>query len=129
MSFNNVNSAQSFMQQQHLLNAEIRAKKEQLNNLTQQTEEAKKQTSLLEETKEISYENVICTKQMISCALENQKSSNRQFKASMVVSIVAIVIALVSLVYGVISSINTSKLYEQQLQKQEKIIEILNKQK
>ena len=126
MSFNNVNSAQSFMQQKHLMDIEMRAKKEQLDNLNQQTEEAKKQTSLLEETKEISHENVLCTKQMINCTLENQKSSNRQFMASMVVSIVAIAIALVSLIYGVVSSNNTSKLYEQQLQKQDKIIELLN---
>ena len=126
MSFNNVNSAQSFMQQKHLMDIEMRAKKEQLDNLNQQTEEAKKQTSLLEETKEISHENVLCTKQMINCTLENQKSSNRQFMASMVVSIVAIAIALGSLIYGVVSSNNTSKLYEQQLQKQDKIIELLN---
>lgn len=127
MSFNNVNSAQSFIQQQHLLNTEMRTKKEQLNNLNQQTEEAKKHTTLLEETKEISYENVACTKQIINCTLENQKSSNKQFRASMFVSIVAIGIALVSLIYGVISSNNTSNLYQQQLQKQDKIIEMLGK--
>lgn len=129
MNFNNVNSAKSFMQQKHLMDIEMHAKREQLNNLNQQTEEAKKQTSLLEETKEISHENVMCTKQMISCTLENQQSSNRQFMASMIMSIVAIGIALISLIYGVISSNNTSKLYEQQLQKQDKIIELLKNNK
>lgn len=127
MNFDNINSALSFQKHHNFVTAEMQAKVEQLNNLNQQTEEAKKQTSLLEETKEISHENVMCTKQMISCTLENQQSSNRQFMASMIMSIVAIGIALISLIYGIISSNNTSKLYEQQLQKQDKIIELLNK--
>lgn len=127
MNYSNAHSAKSFIMEQYLLNTELQAKKEQLNNLNQQTEEAKKQTSLLEETKEISHENVICTKQIIACTLENQTSSNKQFKASMIISLVAIGIALVSLIYGVISSNNTAKQYEQQLQKQDKIIELLSR--
>ena len=61
MNFDNINSALSFQEHHNFVTAEMRAKVEQLNNLNQQTEEAKKQTTLLEETKEISHETVSYT--------------------------------------------------------------------
>lgn len=127
--FNKVNSARSVMENRNFVLSEMRTRIEQENKLSEQTLEAKKQTSLLEQARELNNENIICIKQMIECTLQNQISSNKQFRASMAVSIVAIAIALVSLIYGCLSSTNTTKLYEIQLDKQDKIIELLNNNK
>ena len=48
-----------------------------------------------------------------------------QYITSRNLSWIAIGIALISLIYGCVSSHNTDKLYKQQLQKQDEIIQIL----
>lgn len=76
-----------------------------------QIAELQKQSVILADSKQITKENAEITKllleqnkqnaeyarQILECTKQNQISSNQQFKASFVVSIVAIIIALISL--------------------------------
>lgn len=76
-----------------------------------QIEELQKQSALLVDSKLISKENAElmrllleqsrqnaeCTRQILECTRQNQISSNRQFKASFSVSVIAMIIALISL--------------------------------
>ena len=76
-----------------------------------QIAELQKQSAILTDSKQITKENTEITKllfeqnkqnaeytkQILECTKQNQISSDRQFKASFIVSIVAIIIALISL--------------------------------
>lgn len=84
------------------------------------------QTEVLQEAKNLTKENVECTKLIAEYTLKNQESAEKQYITSRNLSWIAIGIALISLIYGCISSNNTDKLYKLQLQKQDEIIQILN---
>lgn len=76
-----------------------------------QITELQKQSAILADSKLITKENAEITKllleqnkqnaeytrQILECTKQNQISSNRQFKASFIISIIAIIIALISL--------------------------------
>ncbi len=83
------------------------------------------QTEVLQEAKNLTQKNVECTKLIAEYTLKNQESAEKQYITSRNLSWIAIGLALISLIYGCISSNNTDKLYKQQLQKQDKIIMIL----
>ena len=123
MLFENISSAESF---HRLVQTQEQAKAEYKRRLNEQAEQTKKQTSLLEEAKELSAEYTNCTRQILECTRQNQISGDKQFKASITISIIAIIIAIISLIYSCISSNSAAKQYEQQLKKQDKIIELLN---
>ena len=74
-----------------------------------QTEELEKQTAILSILKKLTHINVKCVedinrltsknaesvKQIVEMTLENQKSSNKHFWASIIVSTIAVIIALI----------------------------------
>ena len=98
---------------------------QQTQHIQEQLKESIKQTEVLQEAKTLTKENVECTKLIAEYTLKNQESSEKQYITSRNLSWIAIVIALISLIYGCLSSHNTDKLYKQQLQKQDEIIQIL----
>ena len=98
---------------------------QQTQNLQEQLSESKKQTEILQEAKSLTKENIECTKLIAEYTLKNQESAEKQYITSRNLSWIAIGIALISLIYGCVSSHNTDKLYKQQLQKQDEIIQIL----
>lgn len=63
-----------------------------------QAEELKRQTLILEEAKSLTMENAKYTKQALECALKNQKSSTRQFWASIIIAGVALLVAILTLI-------------------------------
>lgn len=76
-----------------------------------QITELQKQSAILVDSKQITKENAeimrllleqnkqnaVYTRQILECTKQNQISSNHQFRASFIVSIVALIVALVSL--------------------------------
>lgn len=127
---NNINSASAAARYNNMPMPEIETYKkvvQQTQQLQEQLIENKKQTEVLQEAKLLTKENVECTKQIAECTLKNQESSEKQHITSRNLSWVAIGIALLSLIYGCVSSNNTDKLYKQQLKKQDEIIELLKK--
>lgn len=103
----------------------MQVRAEHSRRLNMQTNEAKHQTSLLSEAKELSKEYINCTRQILEYTRQNQISGDKQFKASIIISIIAIIIALASLIYSYVSTKGATKQYEQQLLKQDRIIELL----
>lgn len=98
-----------------------------------QTEELKVHTEILEESMTLTKENVEATKQVIEatkCIAEftkkNQESSKVQFIASIIVSSIALIIALYSFFYSIESSQTSSHLLEKQIKNQELIIKFLS---
>lgn len=63
-----------------------------------QAEELKRQTLILEEAKSLTIENAKYTKQALECAHQNQKSSTRQFWASIIIAGVALIVAILTLI-------------------------------
>lgn len=125
---NNICSAQAANIYRNMPMPEIETYKkvvEQTQHIQEQLNESIKQTEVLWEAKTLTKENVECTKLMAEYTLKNQESTEKQYITSRNLSWVAIGIALISLIYGCISSHNTDKLYKQQLQKQDEIIQIL----
>ncbi len=125
---NNINSASAGARYSKMPMPEIETYKkvaQQTQHIQQQLNESIKQTEVLLEAKNLTKENVECTKLIAGCTLKNQESTEKQYITSRNLSWIAIGIALISLIYGCISSNNTDKLYKQQLQKQDEIIMIL----
>ena len=94
-----------------------------------QTKELQKQTDILSEAKELTNKSAEHVKKLIELTEENAKSAEKQAKSSKTISVVAtifaffsLVIAMGSLIYGVISSINSEKIYREQIKNQEEII-------
>ncbi len=126
---NNINSASAGSRYSKMPMPEIETYKkvvEQTQHIQEQLNESKKQTEVLQEAKILTKENVECTKSIAEPTLKNQEAAEKQYITSRNLSWIAIGIALISLMYGCISSNNTDKLYKQQLQKQDEIIKILN---
>ena len=106
--FNQPWSAQSAMEL-----ANKQAEKER--QIQTQLNELHKQTSTLTDVKELTRINIECiqnivgltsentetVKQIAKMTEENQKSSTKQFRASIIVSILALLIAIVSLVINI----------------------------
>lgn len=82
--------------------------------------EISKITKVLDEAKDI-------TKEIATYTKENQKSSEKQFKASIIISIIALIVALTSLVSGVVTSNKTEKLMMDGIKKQDNILKVLKK--
>ncbi len=125
---NNICSAQAGARYHNMPMPEIETYKkvaQQTQHIQEQLKESIKQTEVLQEAKTLTKENVECTKLIAEYTLKNQESSEKQYITSRNLSWIAIVIALISLIYGCLSSHNTDKLYKQQLQKQDEIIQIL----
>ena len=107
--FNETWSAQSAMEL-----ANKQAEKER--QIQTQLNELHKQTSTLTDVKELTRINIECiqnivgltsentetVKQIAKMTEENQKSSTKQFRASIIVSILALLIAIASLVINII---------------------------
>lgn len=62
-----------------------------------QTEELKRQTSILEEARSLTNENAKYTKQVLECTLQNQKSSTKQFWASIIIAGASLIVAMLAL--------------------------------
>ena len=67
-----------------------------------QTAELQKQTSVLEDMKELTKLNAKYVKQIAELTIENQKSATKQFWASIIVSTVALIIAFGSLIISIL---------------------------
>lgn len=63
-----------------------------------QAEELKKQTLILEEARILTNKNAEYAKQALESALKSQKSSNRQFLASIIISGVALIVAILTFI-------------------------------
>ena len=125
---NNICSARAAARYHNMSMPEIETYKkmvQQTQNLQEQLSESKKQKEILQEAKSLTKENIECTKLIAEYTLKNQESAEKQYITSRNLSWIAIGIALISLIYGCVSSHNTDKLYKQQLQKQDEIIQIL----
>lgn len=125
---NNINSASAGARYSKMPMPEIETYKkvvQQTQHIQEQLKESIKQTGVLQEAKTLTKENVECTKLIAEYTLKNQESAEKQYITSRNLSWVAIGIALISLIYGSVSSYNTDKLYKLQLQKQDEIIQIL----
>ncbi len=62
-----------------------------------QAEELKKQTLILDEARSLTNENAGYTKKVLECTLQNQKSSTRQFWASIIIAGASLLVALFAL--------------------------------
>lgn len=62
-----------------------------------QAEELKRQTLILEEARSLTNENAKYTRQVLECTLQNQKSSTRQFWASIIIAGTALIVAILTL--------------------------------
>lgn len=125
---NNINSASAAARYSKMPMPEIETYKkvvQQTQHIQEQLNENIKQTEILQEAKTLTKENVECAKLIAEYTLKNQESAEKQYITSRNLSWVAIGIALISLIYGCISSHSTDKLYKEQLQKQDEIIQIL----
>lgn len=125
---NNINSASAMERYNKIPMPEIETYKkavQQTQYAQEQLKENKKQTEILQDAKSLTKENIECTKLIAEYTLKNQESAEKQYITSRNLSWIAIGIALISLIYGCVSSHNTDKLYKQQLQKQDEIIKIL----
>ena len=73
-----------------------KAKTERLNNQAfLQTEELQKQTSILDAAKQLTLQNAEYTKQIAEYTQRNEEASKRYFWAAFIVSIIALVVAII----------------------------------
>lgn len=63
-----------------------------------QAEELKKQTLILDEARHLTNKNAEYAKQALESALKNQKSSTRQFWASIIIAGAALIVAILTLI-------------------------------
>lgn len=94
-----------------------------------QTYELQKQTSILEEAKKSSEQNAEYTKQTLEAAITNQKTTEIQFRKTLIISAAALIISILSIHLSIKSSNNTEQLYKQQLKKQDEMINLLKQNK
>ena len=67
-----------------------------------QIQELQKQSVILEDSNQITIENAKVVEEILNCTKQNQESSNRQFKASLIISSTALLIAIFSFIVSLI---------------------------
>ncbi len=82
---------------------EIQAKQKELEMQPKiQIQELQKQSVILEDSNQITIENAKVVEEILNCTKQNQESSNRQFKASLIISSTALLIAIFSFIVSLI---------------------------
>lgn len=82
---------------------EIQAKQKELEMQPKiQIQELQKQSVILEDSSQITIENAKVVEEILNCTKQNQESSNRQFKASLIISSTALLIAIFSFIVSLI---------------------------
>lgn len=94
----NIHSAKAFSEGTKQIECEQQKQLNLENEQFIQTEELKKQTLILNEARNLTNENAAYTKQVLECTLQNQKSSTRQFLASIIIAGVALIVAILTLI-------------------------------